>query len=155
MHTRQILLQNRLIQLQNRRIQLQNKRIQLQTGRIQLQYRRIQLQTGRIQLQTGRIQLQRRLIRLQKPVLCKPLLVLVANKIEILTSCLFNSAAAVVPLEGWCQRRVSGFSGMEWWNGLEWNGLEQNGTFGNFNWWSLLYKDHLLTKTTFIKTFLL
>ena len=68
----------------------------------------------------------------------------------------------MVPLEGWCQRGVSGFSGMEWWNGLEWNGgmdwsgmVEWNGTFGNFNWWSLLYKDHLLTKTTFIKTVLL
>ena len=49
--------------------------------------------------------------------------------------------------------------GLEWWNGLEWNGgmdwnggLEWNGGmeryFGNFNWWSPLYKDHLLTKTT-------
>ena len=44
--------------------------------------------------------------------------------------------------------------GLEWWNGMvEWNGgLECNGGmeryFGNFNWWSPLYKDHPLTKTT-------
>ena len=37
--------------------------------------------------------------------------------------------------------------GLEWWNGLEWNGGMER-CCGNFNWWSPLYKDHLLTKTT-------
>ena len=37
--------------------------------------------------------------------------------------------------------------GMDWSGGLEWNG-GMEWYFGNFNWWSPLYKDHLLTKTT-------
>ena len=36
---------------------------------------------------------------------------------------------------------------VEWNGGLEWNGGMER-YFGNFNWWSPLYKDHLLTKTT-------
>ena len=36
---------------------------------------------------------------------------------------------------------------VEWNGGLEWNG-EMERYFGNFNWWSPLYKDHLLTKIT-------
>ena len=41
------------------------------------------------------------------------------------------------------------WNGMVDWNGLEWNGGMER-YFGNFNWWSPLYKDHLFIKTVLL-----
>ena len=46
-----------------------------------------------------------------------------------------------------CLDSVEWNGGMDWNGGLEWNdGMERY--FGDINWWSPLYKDHFLTKTT-------